>query len=132
MSQSLAQVYVHFVFSTKERRPFLKDKEFRERTHAFLAGICSDLDCPCLVVGGVEDHVHILCRLSRTHSISETVKELKRRSSLRIKDESSHVAAVIRYIQHQEEHHGTESYQDEFRRLLDKYGIEYDERYVWD
>ena len=151
MPQSLAQVYVHFVFSTKDRRPFLQDKEFRERTHAFLAGICNDLDSPCLIVGGVADHVHILCRLSRTHSVSETVKELKRRSSLWIKEEApelsafhwqdgygafsispSHVKALIRYIQNQEQHHGAESYQDEFRRLLDKYGIEYDERYVWD
>jgi REP element-mobilizing transposase RayT len=151
MPQSLAQIYVHFVFSTKERRPFLKDKDLRERLHAYLAGTCNGLDSPCLIVGGVEDHVHVLCRLSRTHSVSETVKELKRESSLWIKRQGrhmdtfhwqdgygafsvspSHLAALTRYIRDQEQHHRKESFQDEFRRLLKKYGVAFDERYVWD
>ena len=151
MPQSLAQIYLHLVFSTKERRPFLQDKDFRQRTHAYLAAICNGHGSTCLVVGGVEDHVHVLCRLSRTHSVSETVKELKRSSSLWIKRESpqvaafhwqdgygafsvspSHIEALKRYIGDQEAHHRRESFQDEFRRLLNKYGVEFDERYVWD
>ena len=151
MPQSLAQIYVHLVFSTKERRPFLKDQQFREDTHAYLAGTCKGLESPCLIVGGVEDHVHVLCRLSRTHSVADLVKELKRSSSLWIKREApqleafhwqdgygafsvspSHVEALKRYIADQEGHHRRESFQDEFRRLLKKYGVEYDERYVWD
>ena len=93
MPQSLAQIYLHLVFSTKERRPFLRDKDLRQRTHAYLAGICNGQDSPCLAVGGVEDHVHVLCRLSRTRSVSETVKELKRSSSLWIKRESPQLEA---------------------------------------
>ena len=60
MSQSLVQIYLHLVFSTKHRDPFLKDPELRQRVHAYLAGICKNLDCPSLKTGGVEDHVHIL------------------------------------------------------------------------
>jgi REP element-mobilizing transposase RayT len=151
MSQSLAQIYVHFVFSTKERRPFLADEELRRRLHAYLAGTCKGLDSPCLIVGGVEDHVHLLCRLSRTHSVSDTIKELKRESSLWIKREvpslaafhwqdgygafsvsPSHVDSLTEYIRNQLEHHRKTTFQDEFRRLLRKYGLEWDERYVWD
>jgi putative transposase len=65
MSQSLAQIYVHIIFSTKYRKPFLKDKQFRERLHAYLAKVCHNQDSPSIIVGGVEDHVHILCRMSK-------------------------------------------------------------------
>jgi len=65
MPQSLAQIYLHIVFSTKHREPFLRDIGFREKTHAYLAGICKNLKCPALVIGGMEDHVHIFNRLSK-------------------------------------------------------------------
>jgi putative transposase len=102
-------------------------------------------------VGGVEDHVHILCRLSKTIEIAELLRELKRDSSKWIKDECpslpefhwqsgygafsispSHVPALTAYIANQSEHHRRESFQDEFRRLCRKHGVEIDERYVWD
>ena len=85
MPQSLAQIYLHLVFSTKDRRPFLLDPGLREEAHKFLGGTCKQLDCPILRVGGVEDHVHILCRLGRTISVSDLVKELKRESSKWVK-----------------------------------------------
>jgi REP element-mobilizing transposase RayT len=66
MPQSLAQIYLHLVFSTKDRRPFLIDKSIRDEMHSFLGGEWNKLDCPVIRVGGVEDHVHILCRLGRT------------------------------------------------------------------
>ena len=151
MPQSLVQVYVHVVFSTKHRAPFLADKEFQQRTHRYLAGICKNLNCPALIVGGVEDHVHILCRLGKTTDISELVRDLKRDSSKWVKDEQSnlnefhwqqgysafsispsHIDALMSYIANQEEHHRQESFQDEFRRLCKKFGLEIDERYVWD
>src|SRR4051794_40877442 len=77
MPQSLVEIYVHIVFSTKGRAPFLKDREFRERTHAYLKGICENQGSPSLAIGGVEDHVHILCRLSKTGDVSTVVRELK-------------------------------------------------------
>jgi putative transposase len=151
MPQSLAQIYVHIVFSTKERRNFLQDRSMRDECHKYLGGTCNNLGCPVLCVGGVADHVHILCRLGRTMSVADLVKELKRDSSQWLKTKApdlanfywqsgygafsvspGHVEALRIYIANQEEHHRTESFQDEFRRLLTKYGIEWDERYVWD
>jgi REP element-mobilizing transposase RayT len=151
MSQSLAQVYLHLVFSTKERRPFLHDPAIRDEAHKYLGGTCNNLDCPVLRVGGIADHVHILCRLGRTCSIGDLVKELKRVSSQWLKSKApdlsdfywqngygafsispGHLEALRIYIANQEEHHRTVTFQDEFRRLLTKYGLEWDERYVWD
>src|SRR5437764_13052824 len=85
MSQSLAQIYVHIVFSTKDRRPFLADRPIRDEMHRVLGGICNDLGSPVLIVGGVADHVHILCHLGKTSSPADLIKELKRQSSLWVK-----------------------------------------------
>jgi putative transposase len=81
MSQSLAQIYVHIIFATKERRPLLQNESLRAEVHRYLGGVCRNLESPAIVVGGVEDHVHILCRLSRTKTVSALVRELKRESS---------------------------------------------------
>ena len=151
MPQSLAQIYLHIVFSTKNRARSFQNPALRETMHAYLAGTCRNLESPSIIVGGVEDHVHILCRLSKTLSVSELVRELKRESSKWLKEQSpdladfywqsgygafsispGHVEALKVYITNQEEHHKKETFQDEFRRLLVKYGIEFDERYVWD
>ena len=86
MPQSLAKVLVHTIFSTKERRPFLRNAALRAEMHCYLGGILNQLDCESMIVGGVEDHVHLLFRLSRTRSIAEVVKETKRGSSLWIKE----------------------------------------------
>src|SRR5262245_57212973 len=88
MPQSLAQIYVHIVFSTKHRRPFLADKTLRASCHAYLAGTCKRRGSPALKVGGTDDHVHILCTLSREESISVLVRELKRESSKAMKEKS--------------------------------------------
>jgi putative transposase len=151
MPQSLAQIYLHIVFSTKNRQGWLIDKAFRDRTHAYLAGICEKQGCPALIVGGVEDHVHILCRIGKTIEVATLLRELKRDSSKWVKENNplladfhwqagygafsvspGHVEVLKEYIRNQEEHHRRESFQDEFRRLCRKYGIEIDERYVWD
>src|SRR5690349_16735423 len=86
MGQLLVQIYVHLVFSTKGRRPFLKDRDFREEAHAYLAGAADRLNCPPLKVGGVEDHIHVLCRLGKQIDISTLVAELKRESSKWVKE----------------------------------------------
>src|SRR5260221_13744599 len=151
MGQSLSQIYLHLVFSTKDRRPFLKDKSVRDKMHKYLTGICKKQNSPWLAVGGVEDHVHIACRLGKNIGVSTLIKELKQGSSVWVKTQfgglssfhwqsgygafsvsPSHVPALIAYIENQEAHHRHESFQVEFRRLLKKYNIEYDERYVWD
>ena len=151
MSQSLVQIYIHIVYSTKDRKLFLKDKQFRDRTWAYLAGACNNLGSPALIVGGVEDHTHILCRMNKNIAIAEMLRDLKRESSKWVKLEQPRLAdfhwqrgygafsispadvnPLKRYIAQQEEHHRQESFQDEFRRLCKKYGLEIDERYVWD
>jgi len=151
MSQSLTQIYLHIVFSTKNREPFLHDKPFRARVHAYLAGICKGLDSPCLQVGGVADHVHVLSRLAKTIAVADLIRELKRDSTKWIKLEApdlgefhwqggygafsispGHVDGLIDYIKNQEEHHKHETFQEEFRKLCEKYGVGLDERYALD
>jgi len=151
MSQSLAKIIVHTVFSTKDRRPLLRDKPLREELFQYIGGILSNHDCQPLIIGGVEDHVHILSTLSRTLPAADMVKEVKRGSSLWLKTKGSalqdfawqngygmfsigfsQVGTVRDYIAGQEEHHRKVSFQDEFREFLKRYEVAFDERYVWD
>jgi putative transposase len=151
VSQSLAKILVHTVFSTKDRRPFLRDKPLRKELHRYIGGILTNLECQPVIVGGVEDHVHLLCALARTCDAAAMVKEIKRGSSLWLKTKSldladfawqngygifsigfSQIESVRKYIAGQEEHHRKVTFQDEFRQLLRRYEIEFDERYVWD
>ncbi|WP_246151416.1 transposase [Rubripirellula reticaptiva] len=81
MGQSLVQIYVHIVFSIKYRKALLRDAESRKRMHAYLAGVCGNQKCPAVIVGGVEDHVHLLCRLGKTIDIAKLIRELKKDSS---------------------------------------------------
>jgi REP element-mobilizing transposase RayT len=92
MAQSLAKILLHMVFSTKERQPFLKDKALREELHRYLGGILANLECQPLVIGGVEDHVHLLFAHSRTATVAEVVKELKRGSTVWLKTKSPALA----------------------------------------
>lgn len=151
MSQSLSSVYLHLVFSTKGREPWLQDPVLRAECYAFLGGVSKQLDCPPVIVGGVADHVHLLARFGRGVTQSDWVKELKRVSSRWIKERGGRMAGfawqggygvfsvsasalehVEKYIQNQEEHHRKMTFQDEFRKFLQKHRVEWDERYVWD
>jgi putative transposase len=151
MSQSLANVLVHIAFSTKDRRALLQNADRRDEMHRYLAGISANLDCPAIIVGGATDHVHLLANQSRTITLAEWVKELKRASSLWAKSKNSQWSLfqwqagygafsvsqsqkerVQEYIQTQEEHHLQLSFQDELRQILKKHGVGFDERYVWD
>ena len=151
MPQSLSAVYIHLVFSTKDRRPLLRDNSTRDVLHSYLGGVSKQLDCPPILVGGVEDHVHLLARFGRTITQAEWVKELKRVSNLWLKERGrdyadfewqggyadfsvsqSDLEQVKQYIAGQEEHHRKIGFQDELRALLRKHEIEWDEKYVWD
>jgi len=151
MPQSLSAVYIHLVFSTKNRRPLFRDKVNREALHAFLGGISKRLDCPPILIGGVEDHVHLLARFGRTVTQAEWVKELKRASNVWLKERGriyadfqwqggyaafsvsqSNLEHVKQYIAIQEEHHRKMPFQDELRALLRKHGTKWEEKYVWD
>ncbi|WP_144043482.1 IS200/IS605 family transposase [Rhodopirellula baltica] len=150
MGQSLVQIYIHVVFSTKGRKHLLKDEGDRKRVHAYLAEIANKQDCPAIIVNGVEDHVHLLIRLGKTMDIATLVRNLKSDSSEWVKRElsirnfywqsgygafsvsHSHVDLLTKYINNQEEHHRNEGFQDEFRRICIKYKVLIDERYVWE
>ena len=151
MPQSLANIAIHVVFSTKNRKPWLQNEPLRSELHGQLAATSGRMGCAALAVGGVEDHVHLLGRLVRTASVADWIKELKRTSSLWIKRRDrrlaqfqwqagygafsvsqSNVRAVVRYIENQVAHHRTCGFQDEYRMLLTRHQINFDERYVWD
>lgn len=151
MPQSHAQVWLHTVFSTKHRGKFLEKPEFREQMFRMLAHHVKELGCTVAIVGGHVDHVHLLTSLSRTLKICKFVEGVKTETSKWAKGASegnrefawqsgygvfsvsaSNLTDVKQYVENQEEHHAKRSYQDEFRPLCIKHGIEIDERYVWD
>jgi putative transposase len=152
MSQSLSNVIVHIIYSTKNRQPWLKDASLREELFAYNAAVLkNEVDSPAILINGVEDHIHILCRLSRKFAIMDVIKASKTETSKWIKKRDptlkefqwqggygifsvsqSNVEQVKRYIAGQEEHHRKSTFKDEFREFCRRHGIEIDERYVWD
>jgi len=150
MPQSLSKVVLHIIFSTKNRQSWL-GRDVRTRMHAYLATICRDLGAEFVHVGGVSDHVHIVTTLPRTVSQAELIEQIKKTSSKWIKAvdarycgffwqrgysafsvSTSRLDEVLKYVETQEEHHRTESFQEEYRACLRKHGVGFDERYVWD
>jgi REP element-mobilizing transposase RayT len=150
MPQSLSQLYVHLAFSTKQREPLLL-APLRAQMHAYLATALKNQDSPAVEVGGRSDHVHTLFRLSKNRSLAAIVEEIKTSSSKWIKTRGRALASfhwqsgyggfsvspadvenVAEYIAQQETHHRTVSFEEEYRKLLESHGIEFDERYVWD
>ena len=150
MSQSLTDIILHIVFSTKNRQPWILP-EVEQELFQYICGVANNLKCPVIRINGVEDHVHILCSLGKTISASELVSELKSSSSKWIKSKGDrhrlfcwqagyggfsvsrpNVQGVIEYISKQKEHHQKISFQDEFLAMLQRAQVEYDEKYLWD
>jgi REP element-mobilizing transposase RayT len=119
--------------------------------HAYLGGICNKLECTVIKIGGYTDHIHILCMLSKKIALMKLMEELKSHSSKWIKTKGAgyenfywqdgygafsvnpaEVDNVIRYITNQHKHHSKKIFQDEYRAILKKNNVDYDERYVWD
>ncbi|ADQ78357.1 transposase [Paludibacter propionicigenes WB4] len=149
MAQSLVKNYIHLVFSTKQRHPFI-DESIENELFNYLGGICKNLECQPIIVGGHADHVHILCLLSRKIALMKLLEEVKSHSSkwIKTKGESyksfywqdgygafsvnpKEVDIVIKYIANQREHHTRKTFQREFLQFLEEYKVEYDERYIW-
>jgi putative transposase len=148
MPQSLANILVHVIFSTKERQPLIDDT-VRPQLHGYMAGIFKEIESPALIINSVADHVHILCALSKNLAACKLVEEVKKSSSKWMKTQGvplfswqngygvfavsqSNAATVRHYIESQEAHHRKAGFQEEFRRFLERHHVEYDERYVWD
>ena len=150
MAQSLANIVVHLVFSTKGRRQLLRNDE-RDELHAYITGILTNLDSLLIEINSVRDHAHILFAQSKNHAPAKIVEQVKSASTCWLKERSAyysdfawqagygefsvspiHVDAVREYIRNQAEHHKQEDFQTEYRRFCEKNGKPLDERYVWD
>ena len=147
MPHTYTNLLAHIVFSTKERYPFIK-AEHEQRLYEYIGGSIRGMKCICLEIGGVEEHVHMLVKLRPTLSVSRFLEELKptvtkwARPIIHRKFEwqdgygafsiaESQVPSVRRYIQNQKEHHKKQTFEDEFKAMLERAGIEYDERFLW-
>ena len=150
MAHSFCKIYIHIIFSTKERQRWLDDT-IRPRVHAYLATLARNAGCPFVATGGAEDHIHLLADMGKKVQPVELVGRIKQESSKFVKTLGTEyggfywqsgygmfsvgptrVEEVKAYIEGQKEHHRRQTFQDEFRAFLNRYGIEYDERYVWD
>jgi putative transposase len=148
--QSLAKVYLHVIFSTKNREQLLAEV-WREELFRIIGGSTNQLGCQSIIVGGVADHVHLLFQLSRTITIADAVGRLKSTSSAWVNQSQemtnefhwqkgyavfsisqTKVEAVRKYIELQPERHGRQSYEDELRTWLKEYELDWDESYLWD
>jgi len=150
MPQSLVKNYMHITFSTKYRVDFI-DKSISNELYNYIGGVCKNLECNPIIVGGHRDHIHILCMLSRKIALMKLLEEVKSHSSRWMKTKGvkyydfywqrgyggfsvnpAEIDIVKRYILNQEKHHQKKTFKDEYRAFLNKYQIEYDEKYVWD
>jgi REP element-mobilizing transposase RayT len=148
MPQSLSEIYVHIVFSTKGRKNYI-DQDIADHLYSYLGGICKSLNCAPYAIGGHRNHVHILCRMSKDIAISNLLLNIKRGSSKWMKTQghrfrdfywqngygifsisNKEVPRTIRYIQTQEERHKSFSFRQEYLALLHEYEIKFDIQYL--
>ncbi|MGE3467702.1 MAG: IS200/IS605 family transposase [Pyrinomonadaceae bacterium] len=138
----------HIVFGTKDRQPLIRP-EWEHELYSYLSGIVKNCDGRSLAINGVSDHVHLLVRFGPRVAFSDLMREMKSSSSRWIRQKhhpkfywqrrygaftvsESASNAVRKYIRDQKEHHLKQSFEDEYKGLLLKHGVEFDERYLWD
>ena len=148
MAQSLCKIYLHLVFHVKTTSPLILESDIDD-VHCYIGKLTNIAGCQVLRVGGVEDHVHLVCQLGREQTIARLVEEVKRNSSRWIKTRSPHyrgfvwqsgyavfsvsqssLAKVLAYVNNQREHHTKQTFRDEYLAFLKLYNVEYDENYV--
>ena len=148
MAQSLCKIYLHIIFHVKTTSPQIAD-EHLDRMHKYIGQLVNTTGCQVIRVGGIGNHVHILCMLSRNENVAHLVEEVKRNSSRWIKTidaryekftwqggyavfsvSQSVIDKTIEYVRNQREHHKKKSFRDEYFAFLKSYNIDYDERYV--
>jgi REP element-mobilizing transposase RayT len=148
MPSTHLSLHCHVVFSTKNREPRIT-VQWRERLHAYLGGVARQSGAIPEAVGGVADHVHLLLGLPATVRIADVVRDIKAVSSKWVHDEAGDRAFawqegygtfsvspslrenVRSCIARQEEHHRNRTFQEEYLELLDRCGVDFDERYLW-
>jgi REP element-mobilizing transposase RayT len=144
------QMYIQVVFAVRNRQALLTSK-MRPRVFRYISGIITDMKHKSIIVNGVSDHIHIFLGLNPSVSLSDTVYEIKRSSSLFINDNrlsrfpfnwqegygafsysKSHIDRVYKYILNQQQHHDKISFRAEYLEFLKRYEVEYDERYLFE
>jgi putative transposase len=149
MANTYHQVYLQLVFAVKYRKAVIK-KEWRRELLAVIGNLINEANCKTIIVNGVEDHVHCFVGLKPVVSISELMKTVKAKSSKYINDHTltperfewqegygvfsygqSQIDRVYKYIQNQDEHHGKQTFRDEYLGFLEKFKVEYDEQYIF-
>jgi REP element-mobilizing transposase RayT len=150
MGQSLAQNYIHIIFSVKNRKPLIHES-IEQELFQYIGGLCKNLESTPLEVGGYKNHIHILCTLSKKLPLATLIQKVKSRSSKWIKPKgpeyknfywqngygafsisSSKVESVRSYIKKQKEHHRNMSFEEEYKDMLKENNVEFDARYIWD
>jgi REP element-mobilizing transposase RayT len=148
MSQSFVQFYSHIVFHTKNNKNLIQE-DIEDELHSYIGGILKNLKSMPVRIGGTSDHLHVLCTLPKTMALADLVEEIKKSSSKWVKSKgeryknfywqdgyggfsvsSFHVEVLKNYISNQKRHHQKISFLEEYKLLLDEYGIEYDEKYL--
>ena len=150
MANTYTQIYIHVVFAVQARESLIK-VEWREDLFKYIAGILKNQGIKLLAIGGVEDHVHILFGMSPTIALSDLIREVKANSSKYINENKfvrgkfywqegfgafsysrSQIDAVAKYVLNQEQHHAGRSFKDEYVGLLNRFEVEFDDRYLFD
>ncbi len=148
MAQSLHQIYGHIVFSTKDRKELITN-EFESDLYKYICGTVKNLNGFVLAINGMPDHLHIIFRASKHVTDIDFIKQIKAGSSKWISTKTNQdfqwqkgygwfsvgakdIQAAIQYVENQKEHHKVMSFQDELRKILTSYKIDYDEKYLWD
>jgi REP element-mobilizing transposase RayT len=149
MANTYTQIYIHVVFAVQERAGILK-KEWREELFKYIAGILRNQGVKLLAIGGVEDHIHSLLALNPKIALSDMIRDVKANSSKFINEKGfvrgkfywqegfgafsysrSQIDKVAKYILNQEKHHDTKSFRDEYIEFLNKFEVDYDEKYLF-
>ena len=150
MANSYHQIYIHYIFSTKNHHPLIQP-DFEKRLYKYISGIGREQEFPVLASGGMADHLHLLVSLSPMGSVSKTIQAIKGSSSKWINDcfypkqrqfkwqsgygafsvGRSGINKLTSYIKNQKTHHKRMTFKEEYRKLLKKYGVSWDEKYVW-
>jgi REP element-mobilizing transposase RayT len=149
MAATLTNLLYHVIFSTKDREPLIQST-FRDELEKYIAGIVRNEGGILLDIGGMPDHLHLVAKSKPDRSVAEMVRLIKTNSSRWLNERygasgrfawqsgygafsvsQSQLGAPQEYVRHQEEHHRTRSFQDEYREFLNRQGIVCDEQYIW-
>ncbi|HKM94476.1 MAG TPA: transposase [Prolixibacteraceae bacterium] len=149
MAQSLSKLYIHIIYHIKSNSAKIHKKD-KQRLYAYIGSVIKSNESIPIIINGTNDHIHILCIMSKNIALAKLVEEIKRQSSRWIKDIDNQYKTFAwqggyggfsvspsvhdktkRYIENQEEHHNKMTFNEEYLMFLKEYGIEYDERYVW-